>query len=201
MDNLEQKVDKILEKQNIMQKNMLGIQNSEINIISTQKDMLKTQFEMQNNINKMQNNICEMQNNINKMQHSIKKLDTKIDAQYKELNSKIDTQYSKIDKKLEANIYDISEMFRDLYKHIDKDTYKENDRNLKLLKKNNIGSTSGYKLYLIIYNLKILIKRLISIFLLYRKVILPCCRAGLVPAQYYKTLPNNKLLLFFCYIY
>ena len=82
MQNLEEKIDIMLQKQSEMQGNI-------INILTVQRDILKTQYEMQ---------------------QDIKRLDKKIDDNYEKLDRKIDDNtidtseiLQKICKRLDQN--------------------------------------------------------------------------------------------------
>lgn len=89
MQNLEQKVDIMLQNQDEIQRSIRNIQNNEINILTVQRDLLKTQFEMQ---------------------QDIKRLDKKIDDNYERLEKKIDNNakdtseiFQEICKRLDQN--------------------------------------------------------------------------------------------------
>lgn len=109
MQNLEEKVDKMLHNQAEIQRCITNIQNNEINILTVQRDLLKTQFEMQQDIRRLDKKIDD----------NYAKLDKKIDDNYEKLDKKIDSNYEELSKKINNNAKDTSEIFQEICKKLD----------------------------------------------------------------------------------
>jgi len=112
MQNLEQKVDIMLQNQGEIQDSIRKIRDVELNILQTQGDILRTQY-------KMQEDIFNLKENQIKMQEDIEKLDKKIDDNYEKLDKKIDDNYQKLDEKIDKNAVDTSEIFQDICVKLD----------------------------------------------------------------------------------
>ena len=109
MQNLEQKVDTMLQNQDDIRRSIIDIQNNAINMMTTQKDILQKQFEMQQDIQRLDK----------KIEDNYEKLDKKIDDTYDKLNSKIDNNYQKLDEKIDKNAEDTSEILQDICVKLD----------------------------------------------------------------------------------
>ena len=109
MQNLEQKVDIMLQNQDEIQRSIRNIQNNEINILTVQRDLLKTQFEMQQDIKRLDKKIDD----------NYEKLDKKIDDNYEKLDKKIDDNYEKLQQEINSNAKETSEIFQEICKRLD----------------------------------------------------------------------------------
>ena len=142
MQDLEQKVDIIIEKQEAMQESIRNIQNNEINILTVQRDLLKTQFEMQQEIHNLKENQKIMQEDIGILKENQKTMQedmnvlkenqkiiqedikglkdnqTAIRQDIVKLENKVDNNQEQLSKRLDENLYEISNMFQDVYKRI-----------------------------------------------------------------------------------
>lgn len=109
MANLEEKVDILIKKQDKTEENILEIQKMQMEMLKTQNEMLRAQGEMLQSQNKMQCSLYTLKENQDVIRQDIVRLEKKVDKNHEDLG-----------KRLDENLYEISEMFQDVYKYIDK---------------------------------------------------------------------------------
>lgn len=108
MQNLEEKVDIMLQNQEDIQRSIRNIQQVEIDMLKTQGDILRTQYKMQEEIYTLEENqkimkedIFYLKANQNVIGQDILNLDKKVDKNKKEISDRLD-----------ENLYEISEIFK-----------------------------------------------------------------------------------------
>lgn len=109
MANLEEKVDMLIEKQDKMEGNILEIQQTQMEMLKTQNKMQSSLYDLNEKQNSMKQDIKDLRENQNVIRQDIVKLEKKVDKNHEELT-----------KRLDENLYEISEMFQDVYKYIDR---------------------------------------------------------------------------------
>lgn len=109
MANLEGKVDILIQKQDKMEENILEMRQTLIEMLKTQNKMQSNIYDLNENQKAMKEDIKDLRENQNVIRQDIVKLEKKVDKNHKDLG-----------KRLDENLYEISEMFQDVYKYIDK---------------------------------------------------------------------------------